>query len=116
MTLNASPTWNAPDLLAIARDHHGNGRWAEADAAYRQAGRANPTDARVYACHGSLALERAHVADPFGRNLPAAIWFCETALKYDPHNLIALSNLAAAYLETGRVSDALAMMDRALRR
>lgn len=112
MTLNAS-TANAAHLLAVARDHHAHGRWAEADHAYRIAGNADPS-AECWACHGSLALERAFVADDLGRNLPAAIFMCERSLQLDPRNLIALSNLAAAYLETGRTDDALATMDRAI--
>lgn len=106
------PTFD--DTLAKARDHHAHGRWAMADSTYREAMRIDHMDPRVWACHGSLALERAHVADATGANLPAAIYMLDRALQLDPTNIIALSNLAAAYNETGRIEDAMSLWERAI--
>lgn len=105
---------SAANLLAIARDHHGHGRWDEAVASYREACKHDAQNAQVWACYGTLALERAGCADPNSENLAKAAFMCEMALQLDPSNVIAASNLGAAYLEVGRIADAIGMMRRAI--
>jgi tetratricopeptide (TPR) repeat protein len=82
------------------------GQWERAKLAYRRALRCQPGYTRAQIALGRGMLEHE-------RNVDKAVTWFERAVRSDPGSVIALNNLAAAYLRTDRPQEAIEVLDRA---
>lgn len=87
-------------LFAVGAAHHGAGRLAEAEAAYRQALTADPNHVETLHMMGVLALQAGKPA--------AAVDLIAQAIRRKPNVAVYHSNLGTAYRRMGRLDDAVA--------
>jgi len=90
----------------IAFQHHHAGRFAEAEALYRQILADHPGHANVMHALGLIAHQTGH-------NEQAVEWI-RRAIALDPNNAPANSHLGEAYRALGRLKEAVAAYERAL--
>jgi serine/threonine protein kinase len=104
----------------IASTYHGLASWEKAEAQWRSlldaARRRDPQSAESYRAQGELA----HVLRHRGRRDAVVMKMAETAAEglgrtlgpNDPATLTTLNNLAGAYLEAGKLPEAIALLER----
>jgi tetratricopeptide (TPR) repeat protein len=95
------------ERLALARQHHGAGRLAEAEALYRGILQENPQHADALHLLGALAHQAGHHQ--------AAIDLIRRALAIQATNAVYHSSLAVVYLATGRLDESAAHSREAVR-
>lgn len=93
-------------LIAVALQHHAEGRYPEALDVMDQAIIKYPKNAELFTIRGSLRLEQ--------NRLTEALQDLETAAKLDPSNPAILVNRSQAYKGFGRNKDALRDLNRAI--
>ena len=93
-------------LIAVALQHHAEGRYPEALDVLDQAIIKYPENAELFTIRGSLRLEQNRLAE--------ALQDLETAARLDPTNPAILVNRAQVYKGFGRNKDALQDLNRAV--
>ena len=93
-------------LVAAGLAHHGAGRLAEAESAYRRVLAGHPRHPDALHLLGALALQGGRLAE-------AVDWMTQ-AIRCAPDNAACFSNLASALRRLGRRDEALASCRRAL--
>jgi predicted O-linked N-acetylglucosamine transferase (SPINDLY family) len=93
-------------LSATALSLHRAGRLDEAKLLYRRLLQAKPHDVSTAQLLSALLIQQ--------RMMPEAISLMQTTLKQCPSDLDLLNNLGAALLTSGRISEAIETLDRAL--
>ena len=93
-------------LIAVALQHHAEGRYPEALDVMDQAISKYPDNAELFTIRGSLRLEQ--------NRLTEALQDLETAARLDPKNPAILVNRAQVYKGFGRNKDALRDLNRAI--
>lgn len=109
MALSLQSTIDRPDpaaLIAAGLAHHGAGRLAEAEIAYRRVLADHPRHPDALHLLGALALQA-------GRPAEAVDWMTQ-AIRSGPDNVACFSNLASALRRLGRRDEAVACCRRAL--
>ena len=97
---------NSAEALQVAYDHHRAGRLAEAEAAYHQALRLDPTSALTHNNLGTLFRGQ--------QKLDEAIACFREAIRLDPLMSDAHFNLAAALAARGAIDEAIAAFDQTI--
>ncbi|TWA86934.1 tetratricopeptide (TPR) repeat protein [Azospirillum brasilense] len=109
MAFPSKATLDRPDpaaLVAAGLAHHGAGRLAEAESAYRRVLADHPRHPDALHLLGALALQG-------GRPAEAVDWMTQ-AVRSAPDNVACFSNLASALRRLGRRDEAVACCRRAL--
>ncbi len=96
---------DADAQLAIARQYERLGRLADAEAAFKKAGSLDPESISAHDFYANFLFRQGRHAD--------AIVEWRTVIQISPDNAAALVNLGAAFIESGRLDEAVSTLESA---